>query len=372
MSAAAANGSGAAVRRTEKTDAYWTLYECLLTTAKLVAPFVPFLAETLWQNLAVAAFSCAGQASSSSTKASSISEEDSSSSARTVESVHLCDYPAGDPAAIDEDLSRRMALVREIASLGHSARMAAKQKVRQPLPLVEIVLSDSVDQAWLEEHVALIRKELNVKNVEFTRQAEQYIDYNLLPDLKRLGPRLGKRLPALRRLLAKSDPGSIMETMKAEGQVTFMLADGPITLDQQDLQVRLQAKAGWAAAEGRSSVVVLSTELTAELIAEGHAREVVHGIQNCRKEMNCEYTDRIRILAITSSTELHAALGMFREYVEGETLAVRLDALLLPENGSEQDLLDSLPSVKEQVAGATRFEMKVAGESLVLYITPPC
>ena len=99
--------------------------------------------------------------------------------------------------------------------------MAAKQKVRQPLPLVEIVLSDSVDQAWLEEHVALIRKELNVKNVEFTRRAEQYIDYNLLPDLKRLGPRLGKRLPALRQLLANSDPGSIMETMKAEGRATF-------------------------------------------------------------------------------------------------------------------------------------------------------
>jgi hypothetical protein len=86
--------------------------------------------------------------------------------------------------------------------------------------------------------------------------------------------------------------------------------------------------------------------------------------------MNCEYTDRIRILAITSSAELHAALGMFREYVEGETLALRLDVLLLPENQMEQDLLDSLPSVKEQVAGATRFEMKIAGESLVLYITP--
>ena len=118
-------------------------------------------------------------------------------------------------------------------------------------------------------------------------------------------------------------------------------------------------------------MVVLSTELTPELIAEGLAREVVHAIQNCRKEMNCEYTDRIRIVAITSAAELHA-LGSFREYVEGETLALRLDALLLPENGSEQDLLDSLPSVKGQVAGATRFEMKIAGESLVLYISRPC
>ena len=149
-----------------------------------------------------------------------------SAAGQTAESVHLCDYPAGDPAAIDEDLSRRMALVREIASLGHSAGWRPSRRFGSRCPLVEIVLSDSVDQAWLEEHVALIRKELNVKKVEFTRQAEQYIDYNLLPDLKRLGPRLGKRLPALRQMLAKSDPGSLMETMKAEGQVSFCLPTG--------------------------------------------------------------------------------------------------------------------------------------------------
>ena len=94
----------------DKRDAYWTLYECLLTTTKLVAPFVPFLAEALWQNLAVAPFG-----------------------RRTVESVHLCDFPTGDTRAIDEPLSLRMSLVREIVSLGRAARMGAKLKVRQPL-----------------------------------------------------------------------------------------------------------------------------------------------------------------------------------------------------------------------------------------------
>ena len=156
----------------DKTDAYWTLYECMLTTAKLIAPFVPFVAEAVWQNLAVEPF---GQ--------------------RVVESVHLCDYPAGDPAAIDTALSERMAMVREIVSLGRAARMDAKLKVRQPLARVEVVLADAEHQAWLEDHAGLVREELNVKQVEYIQHAEQYINYTVLPDLKRLGPRLGKRLP---------------------------------------------------------------------------------------------------------------------------------------------------------------------------------
>ena len=133
-----------------------------------------------------------------------------------VESVHLCDYPTGDTTAIDEELSQRMALVREIVSLGRSARMGAKLKVRQPLTQVEVVLADNTHQAWLEEHAALICDELNVKRVEFTEKAEQYITYTVLPDLKRLGPRLGKRLPALRKLLAEADGGRLLGELETQ------------------------------------------------------------------------------------------------------------------------------------------------------------
>ena len=126
---------------------------------------------------------------------------------RTVESVHLCDFPTGDTRAIDEPLSLRMSLVREIASLGRSARMGAKLKVRQPLAKVEVILADRSEQGWLADHAELLREELNVKQVEFTEQADQYITYTVLPDLKRLGPRLGKRLPALKAALAKADAG---------------------------------------------------------------------------------------------------------------------------------------------------------------------
>ncbi|MGD9127567.1 MAG: isoleucine--tRNA ligase, partial [Planctomycetia bacterium] len=150
----------------DKADAYWTLYECLLTTAKLIAPFTPFLAEELWQNLAVAPF-----------------EKD------VLESVHLCDFPAGDPAVIDEELSEQMALAREIVSLGRSARMGAKLKVRQPLAKVEMILADAKHADWLMRHESLICDELNVKSAEIAKDPEQYISYTVLPDLKKLGPK---------------------------------------------------------------------------------------------------------------------------------------------------------------------------------------
>jgi isoleucyl-tRNA synthetase len=330
----------------EKSDAYWTLYECLLSTAKLIAPFVPFVAEAIWRNLAVAAFA-----------------------GRAAESVHLCDFPAADPAAVDEELSERMALVREITSLGRSARMGAKLKVRQPLALVEVVLADTAHQAWLEEHAQLIAEELNVKRVEFAARADQYITHNVLPDLKRLGPRFGRRLPALRSALAAADPAELMRALEAEGKVTITLADGPVTLDASDLQVRLQARQGWAAAEGRACVVVISTDLTPELVAEGLAREVAHAINNCRKEMGCQYTDRVRVLAITPSAELAAATHAFKTYVEQETLSVGLECVLLPEDvRSDAAMVASRTSLAELTEGAARFEMKIAGHPLALYI----
>jgi isoleucyl-tRNA synthetase len=299
----------------EKADAYWTLYECMLTTCKLIAPFVPFLAEAMWQNLAVEPFA-----------------------GRAAESVHLCDYPTGDPTLVDADLSRRMALAREIVSLGRSARMDAKLKVRQPLARVEVVLADRSDVAWLESHAGLVREELNVKQVDFIQEADQYITYQVLPELKRLGPRLGKRLPALRKILSQTDGGALLAGLQAEGHVMFQLDDGPVTLDAADLQVRLQAKEGWTAAQGRACVVVLSTDLTDELRQEGLARELVHAVQTLRKEKGCQYTDRIIVTADSDCEEIRAAVAAFLDYVRGETLASEIR--FQPLDGAEASELD--------------------------------
>ena len=146
----------------------------------------------------------------------------------------------------------------------------------------------------------------------------------MLPDLKRLGPRLGKRLPAVRKLLAEADGGRLLGELDAKGSITLMLPDGPIALDSDDIQVRLQAKEGWAAAQGHAVVVVLATELTPDLIREGLARELVRTIQDRRKEMGCQFTDRIVAGAVTDSEELRAAIEQFRDYIQGETLAVEL------------------------------------------------
>jgi len=299
----------------DKSAAYWTLYECLLTTAKLIAPFVPFLAEELWQNLAVAAF------------------RDGEAGKRPVESVHLCDYPTGDAALIDEALSAQMGMVREIVSLGLSARMGAKLKVRQPLAGVEVILADRTHLAWLEQHTALICGELNVKKVEFTERADHYITYTILPDLKRLGPRLGKRLPVVKKLLAAADGGALLAELKSQGHVTLTLPDGPVVLDSDDIQVRLQAKEGWAAAQGKACVVVLATELSEDLLREGTAREVARAVNDRRKEMGCQFTDRVEIAIVTDATDLRAAIEQFRQYIMAETLAVLI--MFEPITGAE-------------------------------------
>jgi isoleucyl-tRNA synthetase len=308
----------------DKLDAYWTLYECLLTAAKLVAPFTPFLAETLWQNLA----GVFGE--------------------RAVASVHLCDYPAPDPAAVDDRLSEQMGLLREVASLGRAARMDAKLKVRQPLAKVEVILAANAHQAWLEAHDELLRDELNVKQVEYTTQADRYISYQVQPNFKRLGPRLGPLLPKVKQALGKAEGGQLLAEMKSAGKVILTIDGRSVELDSEDVQVRLQAKTGWAAAQGSACVVVLSTELTPQLVREGLARDVVRLIQERRKELDCQYTDRIRVGLVTESDELRAAVRENGDYIRGETLAVEL--------------------THEPLAGVDSVELEVAGILVELYL----
>jgi isoleucyl-tRNA synthetase len=185
-------------------------------------------------------------------------------------------------------------------------------------------LADAEHQSWLEEHAGLICDELNVKAVEFADKSEQYITYTILPDLKRLGPRLGKRLPALKKYLAQSDGGKLLAQLQSQGKVTLNLPDGPVMLDAEDIQVRLQAKEGWAAAQGKTCVVVLATKLTDELIEKGLAREEVRVIQDIRKEQKLNYTDRIIVAIKTQSTVLSSTNATYEPYIRGETLAEEL------------------------------------------------
>ncbi|MGB7324183.1 MAG: isoleucine--tRNA ligase [Rubripirellula sp.] len=284
----------------DKADAYWTLYETMLEVAKLVAPFVPFLSETLWQNLA-APFGDKAR-----------------------KSVHLCDYPEEMTNRIDEDLSASMTLLREIASLGRAARAEAKLKVRLPLSRVEVVLTSDQRIAWLQNHDELVREELNVKEVHYTTEGDQYVQYTVVPNFKRLGPKVGKQIPAVKAALSKADGNEFLHQLSTAGFVTLELPGGEVRLDSDDIEVRLQARDGWAAAQGTQCVVVLNTEVTDELRREGVAKDLIRTIQSQRKEIACDYTDRIEVGIVTDEAEVTAAVEEHGKLIAGETLADKL------------------------------------------------
>ena len=287
----------------DKTDAYWTLWTCLETMCKLAAPFVPFFAESLYDNLV---------------------RTPGRPEAR--ESVHLCDYPVADERLIDRELCEEMALVRQIVSLGRSARTAAKIKVRQPLPLVEIVLADDSRQSWLKDHTSLIVEELNVKKVEFAARAEQYVDYHIKPNFKVIGPKYGPLAPKIKESLLDLDPTSTYTTLVQSGRIELNAGGKDVVLTPDEVQVTLSAKEGWTATQGRDAVVILSTQLSDELLSEGRAREIVHHVQNARKELDLAYTDRIT-LRLDCSQSLADDIRANLDYIQQETLTTESEIL---------------------------------------------
>ncbi len=286
----------------DKLDAYWTLYECLLTTARMMAPFVPFTAEAIWQNLARAPF---GE--------------------RATESVHLCAYPESDSALRDDQLTERMGLLREIASLGRSARVEARLKVRQPLSGMTVVLNSEEHLAWLADHSNILQDELNVKSVDFQSRASDLANYTVQPNYKRLGPQVGKLLPRLKEALQRADAAELLNQLQHDQKVRIDLATDVVELSAEDIQVRLVAKPGWAAAQGPHCVVILATELTPELIDEGLAQDVKRLVQDYRKQRKLDFADRIHLLLWTSDNSLRSAVERHTEFLKSETLALEIE-----------------------------------------------
>jgi isoleucyl-tRNA synthetase len=295
----------------DKQAAYATLYECLVTTAKLIAPFVPYFAESIYQNLVRTADAAAPA------------------------SVHLCDYPVADEAMIDETLIREAATVREIVSLGRAARAEEKLRVRQPLRQVEIVVADRSLLEWLEAHKGQIADELNVKTVAFISEADQYVEYRIAPNFKAIGPKFGPLAPKIKEFLAKvADPAALRRELDASGRIAITIDGRPIELTSEDVQIGLVARPGWAAAQGRNAVVVLSTEIDDALRSEGLAREIVHHVQQLRKKMQLRYEQRIE-LGVAGDETVTAVVGTFGDYIAGETLATKLTPAIPPGATSE-------------------------------------
>jgi isoleucyl-tRNA synthetase len=227
-----------------------------------------------------------------------------------------------------------MDLLREIASLGRSARMEAKLKVRQPLGRVEVTLADSSHITWLSEHDDIVREELNVKEIHYASGASPYVSYAVQPNFRRLGPRVGPLLPKLKQTLANASGAQLMEEMTQHGKIQLTIDGKSVELDGEDIQVRLTAKSGWAAAQGKSAVVALHTELTPELIQEGIAKDAIRIIQDLRKKRQCEFTNRIEVHIVCGDASIRDAIETHREFIAGETLAV---AIHVQNNGEMLD-----------------------------------
>jgi isoleucyl-tRNA synthetase len=284
-------------RNDDKASAYWTLYESLCRIAVIAAPFVPFFAEELYQNLARALWP------------------------QTLpQSVHLCRWPDVKPESIDADVENRMDLVREIASLGLAARASQKLKVRQPLSRAVVILTRPGDKAGIEGLADIVREEINVKELAFAEDAARYVTFTVKPNFQVLGPVLGKSMKACAAALAREDAAGVVHDVKEKGAFELAFDGRTVALTPDRLDVRIAAREGFAAADGRGAVVVLDAQVTPELEREGVARELINRIQTIRKELDLPFEARIRVRVGAGGKAARAAIE-HGAVIAAETLA---------------------------------------------------
>lgn len=283
----------------DKQAAYATLYEALVTLSKLLAPTMPFMAEELYQNLV------------------------RSMDENAPVSVHLTDWPTFDAGAIDEKLNREMDLVMKLASVGHAARNKANRKVRQPLAEAAFSVGTAEERRVLTKYADLLEDELNVKHVRSLDTAGEAVSYSLNPLPKQLGQKYASRFPAIRKAILDLEPEAAAKQL-LDGKPLELVLDGErFEIQPDEVEVRAQARSGYAVASEGPYLAALVTDLTPELVREGLAREFVRRVQDLRKQADFEISDRIRVY-YTATPQLAQAVRDFQEYIQNETLAVEL------------------------------------------------
>jgi isoleucyl-tRNA synthetase len=278
--------------------AFGTLRHCLLETAALLAPFTPFLADEIHLNLAGG-------------EAENLGE--------LPDSVHLRDFPEPDFALSDPDLEAAMQAVRLTIELGRAARAQAKAKVRQPLRRAVIVANDAEREA-ISARAELVKAELNVKELDFVEEESELVSYAVKPNYRSLGPRFGKRMPQVAAAVEALDPVHVAAVMADGGQVGINVDGDEHALATDELTLSLQPLEGYEVEAEAGHAVALQLELDDELRREGLAREIVHAVQNARKEAGLDITDRIE-LSLGGDEELLAAAREHQPYIAGEVLA---------------------------------------------------
>ncbi len=281
----------------DKKAAYMTLYTVLETTARLVAPFVPFIAEEIYRNIV-----CSVDASAP-------------------ESVHLTSFPTADENYIDSALERGMAIAEEAAVLGRAARNAASVKNRQPLN--EILLCGEHVGELSEDMLAIIRDELNVKRIEYVADAGDYVSYSVKPQLKTLGPKYGAKLGKIRAYLTEN-PEKVVSGLRGADEYSFTVDGEEIALGKDDVLITVLNKEGYSVQSGGGITVILDVTLTPELVEEGYMREIVSKVQTMRKDSGFEVTDHIA-LYYDGDAEIEAVIEKYKDEIAGDVLADRVE-----------------------------------------------
>jgi isoleucyl-tRNA synthetase len=285
---------------TDKQAAYSTLYTALVTLSKLLAPAMPFLADEMYRNLVCSA------------------------DPKAPESVHLAAWPKADESRIDETLNREMALVMKMVSLGHNARQKANRKVRQPLAEVAFALSRLDERQAVETYADLIIDELNVKKVRLLDTRMEAVSFTVKPLPKQLGQKYGNKFPGLAKAIRALDPNVVAPVFLSGQSEKVVLENQEYIILPEEVEVRADAKAGFAVAAEGAYLAALVTDLTPELVLEGLSREFVRRVQDLRKTADLDVADRIKV-NVMATPGLKEAIEANREYITAETLTVELN-----------------------------------------------
>jgi isoleucyl-tRNA synthetase len=298
----------------DKIAAYQTLYECIETIARLMAPIAPFFCDQLFRNL------------NGLTKRFEAT------------SIHHIDFPKADPSKMDAALETRMQLAQDICSLVLSIRKKVNIKVRQPLQKILIPVLDPAMKLSIEQMEELILAEVNVKEINYITETEGVIRKKLKPNFKLLGAKLGTKMKQASAVIAALSQNEISE-LERNGTLTILVEESPITLLINEVDIIAEDITGWSVAVKGNLTVALDISLSEALLKEGNARELVNRVQNIRKEANFELTDKI-LLQIVDNQNLKESINEFSEYICREILATQIDWVSSLEEGVDIEIND--------------------------------
>ncbi|MCY4149411.1 MAG: isoleucine--tRNA ligase [Gammaproteobacteria bacterium] len=280
----------------DKQAAYLTLFECLDTIQRLIAPFMPFLAESMYLNLS----RCLDE---------------------SAESIHLTEWPDHNEALLNGMLVFEMDVVQTVVGLGRTARETSRIRVRQPLKRILVHCPDTEARQAITKHKGQLQEELNIREIGFIDSSTELVLYEVAPNFRTLGKRYGKLMPAIKDALNQADATGIIEAIESVGSYSMNVDGQNVDFDREDLQVVTKSAEGFACSEAGGYLVALDTAIDHELLVEGIARELIRTVQEARKSAELEISDRIH-LSVSGSSLIDEAMSAHRDHIMSETLAI--------------------------------------------------